>query len=385
MLKQRLMTPGPTPVPEETLLELAKPVTFHRSGQFRALLAEVLEDLKYVYCTKNLVLPLTCSGTGAMEASVCNTAPPGSKAICLIAGRWGERWRNISKAFGITPIEITVPYGKSVDPSQLENALKEHPEAEIVCSTLSETATGAKNDIAAYGKILKDKSQVLIVDAISGLGVVECRTDDWHIDLCVTGSQKALMLPAGLAFISVSDKGWKKIDANSSQQRSFYYDLKKYRDNLKNSDTPFTPANTLVKALKVSLKMLRAEGIENTWARHGRMGAACRAGAGAMNLKLMGENPADGLTVIHVPEGIDGVELLGKLEKRHGVRVAGGQDALKGKILRIAHMGYMDVFDVLTALSALEMSLLEMGYNQLEPGAGVAAAQKVLSSSIKKN
>ena len=313
MLKHRLMTPGPTPVPEETLLELAKPVTFHRSSQFRAVLAEVLEDLKYVYCTKNLVLPLTCSGTGAMEAAICNTAAPGTKAICLISGRWGERWRNISKAFGITPIEITVPHGKSVSPTQLEAALKEHPDAQIVCATLSETATGARNDIKAFGAILKDKPQILIVDAISGLGVMECRTDDWGVDICVTGSQKALMLPAGLAFVSVSDKAWKKIDANT-QQKTFYFDLKKYRDNLKNNDTPFTPANTLIKALKHSLKMLRAEGIENTWARHARMAKACRAGLSAMNLKLLAEDPADGLTVAWVPEGIDGTEILGKLE-----------------------------------------------------------------------
>ena len=381
MLKQRLMTPGPTPVPEETLLELAKPVTFHRSGQFRAILAEVLEDLKYVYCTKNHVLPLTCSGTGAMEAAITSTGAPGDKAICLISGRWGERWRNISKAFGLIPIEITVPYGKSVSPAQLEAALKEHPDAKIVCCTLSETATGARNDIKAFGAILKDKPQILIVDAISGLGVMECRTDEWGVDMCVTGSQKALMLPAGLAFISVSDKAWKLIDANT-QQKSFYFDLKKYRDNLKNNDTPFTPANTLIKALKHSLKMLRAEGIENTWARHARMGKACRAGLSAMNLKLLAEDPVDGLTVAWVPEGVDGTEILTRLEKGYGVKVAGGQDSLKGKIIRVAHMGYMDMFDVLTAVSAIEMVLVEMGH-KLEPGAGIAAAQKSLTSGIK--
>lgn len=381
MLKQRLMTPGPTPVPEETLLELARPVTFHRTSQFRAILSEVLEDLKYVYCTKNHVLPLTCSGTGAMEAAICNTVAPGAKAICLISGRWGERWRNICKAFGATVIEVTCPYGKAITPAQLEKALAEHPDAQMVCATLSETATGVRNDIKAFGAILKDKPQILIVDAISGLGVVECRNDEWGVDMCVTGSQKALMLPAGLAFVSVSDKAWKKIDANT-QQKSFYFDLKKYRDNLKNDDTPFTPANTLIKALKHSLKMLRAEGIENTWARHARMAMACRAGLAAINLKLMAEDPTDGLTVAYVPEGIDGGEILSRLEKGYGVRIAGGQDVLKGKIIRVAHMGYMDMFDVLTAVSAIEMVLLELGH-KFEAGAGVAAAQKSLSSSIK--
>jgi aspartate aminotransferase-like enzyme len=316
-----------------------------------------------------------------MEAAITSTGAPGDKAICLISGRWGERWRNISKAFGLIPIEITVPYGKSVSPAQLEAALKEHPDAKIVCSTLCETATGARNDIKAFGAILKDKPQILIVDAISGLAVMECRNDDWGVDMCVTGSQKALMLPPGLAFVSVSDKAWKLIDANT-QQKSFYFDLKKYRDNLKNNDTPFTPANTLIKALRHSLKMLRAEGIENTWARHARMGKACRAGLSAMNLQLLAEDPVDGLTVAWVPAGVDGTEILTRLEKGYGVKVAGGQDSLKGKIIRVAHMGYMDMFDVLTAVSAIEMVLVEMGH-KLEPGAGIAAAQKSLTSGIK--
>jgi aspartate aminotransferase-like enzyme len=210
---------------------------------------------------------------------------------------------------------------------------------------------------------------------------MECRNDDWGVDMCVTGSQKALMLPAGLAFVSVSDKAWKLIDANT-QQKSFYFDLKKYRDNLKNNDTPFTPANTLIKALRHSLKMLRAEGIENTWARHARMGKACRAGLSAMNLQLLAEDPVDGLTVAWVPAGVDGTEILTRLEKGYGVKVAGGQDSLKGKIIRVAHMGYMDMFDVLTAVSAIEMVLVEMGH-KLEPGAGIAAAQKSLTSGIK--
>src|SRR5688572_21533034 len=214
MIKQRLLTPGPTPVPEETLLELAKPVFYHRSATYRKLLAEVTEDLQYVYCTKNPVLTLTASGTGGMEAAVASCLPPGSKVICLIAGRWGERWRNISKALGVEVVSVTVPYGQAVAPAQLSQALTQHPDAAAVCSTLSETATGVKNDIAAFGKIVAGTSALLFVDAISGLGCMECRTDDWKIDVCVTGSQKALMLPPGLAFVSVSAKAWAKINAN---------------------------------------------------------------------------------------------------------------------------------------------------------------------------
>src|SRR5262245_2537798 len=279
-MKQRLLAPGPTMVPEETLLELARPVTYHRTPQFRQTLAEVLEDLQYVYCTKNPVIPLTASGTGAMEAAVANCLPPGSKAVCLVSGRFGERWRGICKAFGVETVSVTVPWGQPVPPEQLAQALRQHPDAAGVCGTLSETSTGVRHDIAAFGRLVASTRAVLLVDAVSALGAVECRTDDWHVDVCVTGSQKALMLPPGLAFLSVSDKAWKKIDENASP-RLFYFDLKKYRDKLKNPrdpDTPFTPAHTLVRALRVSLKRIRTEGIENVWARHARMAAAARAG-----------------------------------------------------------------------------------------------------------
>jgi serine---pyruvate transaminase len=379
-MKQRLMTPGPSPVPEETLLELAKPVTYHRTPQFRAILAEVLEDLKYVFCTKNLIAPITASGTGGMEAAVANCLPPGSKAICVHAGRFGERWRSLCKTFGVEVINVTAPYGQVVPPEQLSEALAKHPDAAAVTATLSETSTGARSDVEAYGKIIARTPALFLVDSISGLGVMECRTDDWRIDVNVTGSQKALMLPPGLAFVSVSDKAWAKIDQNNTT-KLFYFDLKKYRDNLKTSDTPFTVANTLVKALRVSLKMLRAEGIENVWKRHARMAAAARAGIQAMGLELFAAVPVDGLTVAKVPDGLDGVLLLSKLEKQYGLKLAGGQDNLKGKIVRLAHMGYMDQFDVLTAISGLELVLLEMGH-PVEPGAGVAAAQQVLAQSV---
>jgi aspartate aminotransferase-like enzyme len=379
-MKPRLLTPGPTPVPEETLLDLARPVFFHRSPQFRQMFAEVTEDLKYVFCTKNPVITLTASGTGAMEAAIACALPPGSKVICLISGRWGERWRNISKAFGLEVVSVTVPYGQAVHPDQLKQALADHPDAAAVCATLSETATGVRNDIAAFGKLVAPTNAVFIVDAISGL--IECRTDDWHIDLCVTGSQKALMLPPGLAFVSVSDKAWQQIDRNT-QARLFYFDLKKYRDKLKEQDTPFTPANTLIRALRTSLKRLRAEGLENVWARHAVMAAAARAGIKALGLELFAAQPADGLTVAKVPEGIDGQALLGKLEKQYGLRLAGGQDTLKGKIIRLAHMGYIDQFEVLAAISGLELVLLEMGY-AVKPGTGVAATQQVLAQCVQQ-
>jgi aspartate aminotransferase-like enzyme len=275
---------------------------------------------------------------------------------------------------------VSVPYGQAVQPEQIEQAVKQHPDAAAVCATLSETSTGVRHDIKAFGKIVAPTNALYLVDGISGLGVSECRTDDWHIDICVTGSQKALMLPPGLAFLSISDKAWKRIEQTPSS-RVFYFDLRKYRDSLKTNDTPFTPAHTLVKALRVSLKMLRAEGIEKVWERHARMAEACRAGVKAVGLELFAAQPIEGLTVVKVPEGLDGIALVSKLEKQYGIRIAGGQDPLKGKIIRIAHMGYIDQFDVLAALSALEMVLLEMGFS-LEPGKSVAAAQQVLVRQV---
>ncbi len=379
-MKQRLLTPGPSPVPEETLLELAQPVIYHRSAQFRQILAEVLEDLRYVYCTKNIIAPITASGTGGMEAAVSSTLAPGDKAICLISGRWGERWSNLCKALGVNVVAVTVPYGEAVQPEQVEAALAQHPDAVVVASTLSETATGVRNNVEAFGKMVAKTPALLLVDSISGLGVMECRTDDWHIDLNVTGSQKALMLPPGLAFVSVSEKAWQRIDRNTGS-RNFYFSLKKYRDSLKQGDTPFTPANSLLRALRVSLKKIRHEGIENAWRRHARLAAAARAGVQALNLELFAAQPADGLTVFKVPDGIDGVLLLKKLETQYGLKLAGGQDSLKGKIVRLAHMGYADQFDVLAGIAGLEQVLLEMGY-PLDLGAGVTAVQVAMAGRV---
>src|SRR5262245_34547224 len=260
-MKFRLLTPGPTPVPEDTLLEMARPVFYHRSPEFKQLLAEVEEDLKYVFCTHQPVVPLTSSGTGGMEAALASCVPPGGKVLLLISGRWGERWRSLCKAFGLEMVAVTVPYGQAVAPAQLAHALAEHPEAAAVCTTLCETSTGVANDIEAFGKLIAPTPAVLLVDAISGLGTMPCRTDEWHVDLCVTGSQKALMMPPGLAFVSVSPKAVQAMEKNT-QAKLFYFDLRKWLAKLAEQDTPWTPANTLVRALKLSLKKVRTEGLE---------------------------------------------------------------------------------------------------------------------------
>ncbi len=372
-MKQRLFTPGPTPVPEETLLELARPVTYHRSPEAKAILAEVAEDLKYVFQTSQPVLTLTSSGTGGMEAAVSSALAIGEKAILLTAGRWGERWRGVLKAFAAEIVAVEVPYGKAVTPEMLEKALLTHPDAKAVFATLSETSTGIGHDIEAFGKITSKTEALLMVDGISGLGAMEFKMDAWNVDVCVTGSQKALMLPPGLAFVSASERAWKTIE--TTPVRNFYFDLRRYKKSLAESDTPFTPANTLIRAQRASLKRIRAEGIENLWARHAKIASACRAAVKAMGLELFAERPNNALTVITVPAGIDGSATLKKLEKLHGFKLADGQDSMKGKIWRLSHMGYTDAFEVLGAISALELVLLESGF-KVDAGSGVAAFQR---------
>lgn len=374
MFKFRLMTPGPSPVPEETLLEMARPVQYHRTPEARAILAEVLDGLKYCFRTTGDVCVITSSGTASMEAAQVSAVPRGGKAIAAYAGRFGERWHNVWKAHGIESIPVTAEYGKAVSAFQIEEALKSHPDAQAVCVVHSETSTGVKHDLQAIGAVVARTDAVLIVDGISGAVTMPCETDTWGIDLMCTGSQKALMLPPGLAFVAVSAKGKKKIEENQSIS-GFYLDLKKYLCKLKEPDTPFTAAHTLIRALRVSLQKLRSEGIENVWHRHAKLAAATRAGVLAMGLKLFADPPADGLTTAKVPEGIDGKALLSKTEKQFGLKIAGGQDQLAGKIIRIGHMGYCDFFDVLAALSGLEMVLKEMGH-PVTLGTALTAAQR---------
>jgi serine---pyruvate transaminase len=374
-MKYRLLTPGPTPVPEETLLELAKPVPHHRTAEFKAILAEVLDGLKYVFQTSADVIPLTCSGTGAMEAALVNAVPRGGKGLCLFAGRFGERWHKLWQAFGVQSIAVTAPLGQAVSADQLAKALKEHPDAAAVCVVHSETSTGVKHDIRAMGQLVAKTNAVFIVDGISAAGAMECRTDDWHIDMLATGSQKALMMPPGLAFLTVSPKAWTKIDAH--QPPTFYFDLKKYRAKLADPDTPFTPAHTLLRALRVSLAALRKEGMEAIWTRHARMAAAARAGITALGLEVFANPPAEGLTAVKVPDGLDCGVFLKKLEKDYGLKLASGQEPLKGKLFRLAHMGYIDYFDVLAALAGIELVLKEMGRG-VELGKAVTAAQRAV-------
>lgn len=375
MQKPRLMTPGPAPVPEDVLLELARPVIHHRSAEAKEVITEVTAGLKEVFQTSNDVMVLTASGTGAMEAATVNTVPPGGKALVLNAGHFAARWANICKAHGINAVSVDTEWGQPVDPAAVENALRQHPDAVCVLGTLSETSTGTGHPVEAVGKIVARTDAVFVVDGISGVGAMECRTDAWGIDILCVGSQKALMLPPGLAFISVSPKAWAKIDAFNAH--CFYFNLKSARKKAQEFDTPFTPAHTLILALRQSLRRIRAEGLENVWERHRRMSEACQAGVKALGLELFSARPAEGLTAFKVPAGLKDTEIRNPLAARFGITTVGGQDRLKGKIVRIGHMGYTDEVDVVGGLAALEIVLSELGL-EFGPGAAVTAAQQVL-------
>jgi len=374
MRKPRLMTPGPAPVPEDVLLELARPVIHHRSAEAKEVITEVTAGLKEVFQTKNDVMILTASGTGAMEAAAVNTVPPGGKALVLNAGWFSARWGKVCDAFGIHAVHLETEWGQPVDPDRVASALKEHPDTACVMGTLSETSTGTGHPVEAIGRIVAETDAVFAVDGISGVGAMECRADAWGIDLLCVGSQKALMLPPGLAFIAVSPKAWAKIDAFDS--RSFYFNLKAARKKAKEFDTPFTPAHTLILALRQSLRRIREEGIENVWERHRRMSEACQNGIRALGLELFSARPAEGLTAFRVPDGFKDADIRNGLSDRFGITTVGGQDKLKGKIVRVGHMGYMDELDVISGLAALEMVLNDLGYD-VEPGRAVTAAQQV--------
>jgi serine---pyruvate transaminase len=293
----------------------------------------------------------------------------------LSAGHFGARWANICTAFGIHAVVLETQWGQPVDPGSVAEALRHHPDTICVLGTLSETSTGTGHPIEAIGRIVADTPALLAVDGISGVGAMECRTDLWGIDLLCVGSQKALMIPPGLAFVSVSPKAWAQIDRFDSP--TYYFNLKAARKKIKDFDTPYTPAHTLILALRAALRRIKDEGLESVLYRHRRMSEACQAGIQALGLKLFSARPAEGLTAFRVPEGLKETQIRSRLFDQYGITTVGGQDKLKGAIIRIGHMGYTDELDIIATLAALEMTLAELGF-QVEPGRAVTAAQQVL-------
>ncbi len=376
MPKHRLMTPGPTEVSEPARLAMARQVRHHRTSEFRALFAETLAGLKYVFQTENDVLVLTSSGTGAMEAAVVNLVPRGGKAIVLESGVFSRRWAEICRRFGIEVVRHAVAWGQAVEPADVDRLLAEHPDAVAVFGTLMESSTGVGHDVETIGRVVAASNALWVVDAISGAGAMPCFTDRWNVDVLVVGSQKALMTPPGLAFLAVSEAAWRQIDQVEPQ--AFYFDLKFHRKKIHGAagpDTPWTPANTLIAGLAESLRAIRAEGIEAVWDRAARMARMARAGMRAMGLELLAARPADGMTAVRFPAGIDGPKFLSRLEDRFGVKLAGGQLELQGKIFRLAHFGTIDELDILATLAAIELVLDEMGHPVTLGSAAAAAAE----------
>jgi len=378
MKRHRLFTPGPTSVPESVLLQMAQPVIHHRTEEFIAIASEVFHNLKYVFQTKNDVFILASSGTGAMEAAVVNLLSPGDKVIAISAGKFGERWVSLTKAYGCQVKVLEWEWGKSFPVDVLTDALEKEPQTKAVFSTLCETSTGTAFDVEQMGKIVsRYKETVLVVDAVSSLGAVPCKTDEWQLDVVVTGSQKALMLPPGLSFISLSSKAWSLVE--NSKMPKFYFDLRKYKKVLEKNDFPFTMAVSLVVGLRQSLDLIREKGLEKIWQEHSIRAEATRQALKRMGLKLFSESPSDAVTAVWLPEGIDGEKLVREVRKKYGISIAGGQDQVKGKIIRISHLGWQDEFDVLTAIEALAAGLLQMGW-QVPIGEAVDQAGRVLFS-----
>ena len=361
MKKERLLSPGPTPVPPEVLLELAQPVIHHRTARNRAVLRETTEGLKRVFMTGNDPLILACSGTGAMEAAITNTVSAGEKAICIVGGKFGQRWREICSAFGVEVVDVEVKWGEAVDPAAVAAALNQHPDAVAVCATLCETSTAVVHDIRALGEITRRTPALLIVDGVSGLGAVELWMDDWGVDVVVAGSQKALMLPPGLGLAALSDKAWAKVE--KTRRTCYYFDLLKARQSLASDDTPWTPAHTLILGLRRALGMIEAAGgVEAMWQGASLLAGATRKAVQSMGLALLSKAPANALTAVVMPQGVDAEQVRKRMSQRDGITVAAGQEALKGKIVRIAHMGFIDRFDVIAALLALAKALSDLGH-----------------------
>ena len=377
MLKRYLFAPGPTPVPSEVLLEMAMPIIHHRSPDFFPVLDSAKRGLQWLYQTKNDVLILCSTGTGGMVGAVNNFFNHGDRVLVINGGKFGERWTEICQAYGLQVEEIIVEWGYAVKPDMVEKRLKKGKDIKGVFVQASETSTGVYHDIKALASIVKKyKDTLFIVDAISALVAHDLRTDEWGIDIMVAGSQKGVMLPPGLAFVSVSEKAWAK--AEKSKLPKFYFNFKKERQTLAKNQTNFTSPVTLIIGLNASLKMLKAEGLKNVFKRHERLANVTRKAVQALGLELYSkESPSNSVTAILAPPGIDGQAVYKNLREKYGITAAGGQGKARGKIFRIAHLGYSDRFDVIIAIAGIEMVLKGMGH-PVKLGTGVAVAQELL-------
>ena len=380
--KYYLLAPGPVPVPPKVLAAMSEPIIHHRAPAFVKVLEEVRGGLKFLFQTKNEVLILASSGTGAMEGAVTNTLCKGDTSLVVRAGKFGERWAEICEAYGVKPICIDVPWGQAVDPKLIAQELEKNSFIRAVFIQASETSTGVMHPIREIAEIVKKyDNTLLVVDAISGIGVFDLPVDKWGLDVVVSGSQKAFMLPPGLAFVTLSDKALSFVE--KSDIPKYYFNFKKELKKLvKDNETNFTPAVSLIMGLREALNMIKEDGLEKVFKRHARLADATRAAAKALGLELYApDSPSNAVTAIKAPAGIDGQKIVKILRDKHNITIAGGQSEAKGKIFRIAHMGYLDAYDIIMVVSALEMTLKELGVS-VEMGKGVKAAAEILEKEM---
>lgn len=381
MLKKYLITPGPVSVPEQVLLDMARPMIHHRTPEFEEIFKEARNGLKKVFKTEQEPLILASSGTGAMESAVINTLNQGDKVLVINGGKFGERWIKICQAYGINAESITIEWGRSVNPADVKAFLDKNPDTKAVFVQGSETSSTVYHPVKELAAITKDMPEtLLIVDGITSAGVHDTRFDEWGIDILITGSQKAFMLPPGLAFITLSQKAWNMVEKSTLPK--FYFNLKTELKNQLKNTTAWTAGVSLIIGLKTVLSMMEKEGIDNVFKRHSINAEATRAAVKSLGLKLLAQDiPSNAATGCFLPENIDGKAFVKYLRDKCGVSLAGGQDHLAGKILRISHLGYHDAFDTITAVSAIEMGLKKFGAD-IEFGKGVAAAQSVLMGEM---
>jgi aspartate aminotransferase-like enzyme len=382
VIKQYLLTPGPTPVPERVMLAMARPMVHHRMPAFGALFNEAAEGLKWLFQTRQPVLMLSGSGTFAMEAAVVNTMKRGDKALVVVGGKFGERWRSICKAFGIEVVSLDVPWGQAVAPQAVEEALDRDDKITAVFSQANESSTGVRHPVAAIAAITAKRERVInVVDAVSALGAFALPMDDSGFDVLLTGSQKALMLPPGQAYIALSDKGWARTESGDLPR--FYADLKREKKAQANGETAWTPAISLTVGLVEALRMIKEEGLDACFARHAQLAEATRRACVALGCTLFAPDaPSPTVTSVLGPGGLDTDKLVKRLRDAYGVSLTGGQDAVKGKIFRVAHLGWFSPFDIITSVAAIEMALGDLGVSIVR-GAGVAAAEEVLRATAK--
>jgi aspartate aminotransferase-like enzyme len=380
--KMMLMIPGPTPVPEQVLLAMAKHPMGHRSGDFSEIMAEVTENLKWLHQTQNDLLILSASGTGAMEAAMINFLSPNDRILVGCNGKFGDRWAEVGDAYGLKAERVTAEWGKALDPEQFRTLLEADTAKTIkaVVITHSETSTGVLNDLETINRHVKAHGEALIiVDTVTSLGAYNVPVDAWGLDVVASGSQKGYMIPPGLGFVSVSAKAWQAYA--SAKLPRYYLDLGKYKKDAAKNTTPFTPPVNMFFALQAALRMMKAEGLENIFARHQRLTHATRAAIKAMGLPLFAADEAASPAITAViPDSVDAEKVRSIMKKRFDIVLAGGQDHLKGKIFRIGHLGFVCDRDILAAIGALEATLQELGHDRATPGAGVAAAAKVFAN-----